>query len=180
MKNKNLKSLIYAALFLAIGIILPLLTGQIKEIGDTLLPMHLPVMLCGLICGWQYGFGVGLIMPFLRSFIFGMPPLYPNAIWMSLELATYGLVIALVFKLLKRKGLVAIYISLISSMLAGRVVWGISKSILLGIMGKAFAFEAFLVGGFVDSILGIIIQLILVPCIFKAYLHYKGKGKNLK
>ena len=65
-------------------------------------------------------------------------------------------------------------------MLAGRVVWGISKSILLGIMGKAFAFEAFLVGGFVDSILGIIIQLILVPCIFKAYLHYKGKGKNLK
>ena len=178
MKNKELKALIFSAMFLAIGIVLPLLTGQIKEIGDSLLPMHLPVMLCGLICGWKYGLSVGLLLPFIRSFIFSMPPLYPNAVWMSLELGTYGLVIALVYKLFRKKNILAIYISLVSSMLAGRVVWGIAKSILLGIAGKAFAFEAFLIGGFVDAFLGIIIQLILVPCIFKVYTHITNEKEK--
>ena len=103
MKNKKIRSLVFSALFLALGLVLPLLTGQIKEIGDSLLPMHLPVMLCGLMCGWEYGLCVGLILPFMRSFIFGMPPLYPNAVWMSLELAAYGLIIALVYRLFKKK-----------------------------------------------------------------------------
>ena len=76
--NEKLKRLIVAAVFLALGAVLPLFTMQIKEIGDSLLPMHLPVMLCGLICGAKYGFSVGLILPFLRSVTFGMPPLYPK------------------------------------------------------------------------------------------------------
>lgn len=180
MKHKNLRSLVFSALFLALGIVLPLLTGQIKEIGDSLLPMHLPVMLCGLICGWEYGLGVGLILPFLRSFIFGMPPLFPNAVWMSLELATYGLVIALVYRLFKKKGYLALYTSLVASMLSGRVIWGISKAILLGIRGTAFPFEAFLVGGFVDAAVGIIAQLILVPNIMKIYTHIENKREHVK
>ncbi len=185
MKNKNLKSLVFAALFLAFGLVLPLLAGQIKEIGDSLLPMHLPVMLCGLICGWEYGLSVGLILPFLRSFIFGMPPLYPNAIWMSLELAAYGLVIALVYKLFKKKGYFALYVSLISSMLIGRIVWGISKAILLGVIGKGFPIEAFFIGGFADAVPGIIVQLVLVPNIMSIYTHIekkteKGKMINVK
>ena len=54
-KNK-INNLLLAAMFLSIGFVLPMFTSQIKEIGDTLLPMHIPVMLCGLICGKRYGF----------------------------------------------------------------------------------------------------------------------------
>ena len=180
MKNKKIRSLVFSALFLALGLVLPLLTGQIKEIGDSLLPMHLPVMLCGLMCGWEYGLCVGLILPFLRSFIFGMPPLYPNAVWMSLELAAYGLIIALVYRLFKKKGYLALYVSLISSMLIGRIVWGISKAILLGVADKPFPFQAFLVGGFIDAFPGIIAQLILVPNIIRIYTHFEDKRKGEK
>ena len=82
--------LILAAMFLAIGLLLPFLTGQIRQIGNMLLPMHIPVILCGLICGWQYGLGVGFVLPLLRCVIFGMPVLFPTAVSMSFELAAYG------------------------------------------------------------------------------------------
>ena len=49
--NKNLKRMIYAALCLALCMVLPLLTGQIPEIGKRLSPMHIPVFLCGFLCG---------------------------------------------------------------------------------------------------------------------------------
>lgn len=72
-RNTPLKNLLLAAMFLAIGLVLPFFTGQIKEIGNMLLPMHLPVFLCALICGWQYGTAVGFIMPILRFALFFMP-----------------------------------------------------------------------------------------------------------
>ena len=165
MKKFKTKKLVLAAMFLSIGFVLPLLTGQIKEIGDTLLPMHIPVMLCGLICGEKYGFAIGIILPFLRSVIFGMPPIYPNAVWMAIELATYGFVIGLMYSKMNFKNTKGVYISLISAMLIGRIAWGISKAILLGVGGKAFTISMFLVGGFVDAVLGIILQLILIPFI---------------
>lgn len=167
MKNKKILKLVLSALFLSIGLVLPLLTSQIKEIGDTLLPMHIPVMLCGVICGAYYGFSIGLILPFLRSIIFSMPPMYPNALWMALELATYGLVIGVLYTHLKSGGLKRIYISLLSAMLVGRMVWGIAKVILLGLNGKAFTFAAFITGGFIDALPGIILQLILIPLILE-------------
>ena len=61
------RKLTLSAVFLSIGLVLPLFTMQIKEIGDTLLPMHLPVMLCGILCGYGYGATIGLLLPFLRS-----------------------------------------------------------------------------------------------------------------
>lgn len=165
MKKIKIKKMVFSAMFLCLGFVLPLFTSQIKEIGDTLLPMHLPVLLCGIICGGNYGFLIGLILPFLRSFVFSMPPLYPNALWMAAELMTYGLVIGLVYKRLKNKGIKGIYISLLTAMLAGRVVWGIVKTLLLGIGGKTFTVSLFIIGGFVDALPGIIIQLILIPLI---------------
>ena len=167
MKNNKLRKLILSAMFLAVGMVLPTLTMQIKEIGDTLLPMHLPVMLCGLICGPFWGGFIGLVLPFLRSVTFGMPPIYPNAVWMALELAAYGAVIGLVYLCFKKKNTLAVYVSLVSAMLAGRVVWGIAKAVLLGLGGKGFTFAAFITGGFVDALPGIIIQLIIIPIIMK-------------
>ena len=161
MKNKHIQNLVLSGVLLALGMVLPLATAQIKEIGDTLLPMHFPVLLCGLVCGWQYGGCVGLVLPFLRSLIFGMPPIYPNAVWMACELAAYGAVIGLLYSLIRVKG--RVYIALIGAQLAGRVVWGTVKAILLGVKGTAFPFSAFLVGGFVDAFPGILLQIALLP-----------------
>ena len=165
INNKRTNKIVISALFLAIGFILPTLTMQIKEIGDTLLPMHVPVMLCGLVCGWKYGAAVGLCLPFLRSAVFGMPPLYPNAVWMSAELAAYGLVIGLVYLCFKKKNTAAVLISLVCAQLAGRVTWGVAKAALLGAGGKAFTVSMFVAGGFVDALPGIILQLVLIPTV---------------
>lgn len=166
--NKNIKNLTLAAMFLAIGVVLPLLTGQIPQIGNMLLPMHIPVFLCGLICGWQYGATVGFILPLLRYAIFGMPVLFPTGIAMSFELLTYGLVAGLLYGLSRWQCVIALYRSMIAAMLAGRVVWGIVQMILLGITGDGFTWQMFMAGAFLNAIPGIIVQLILIPAIMVA------------
>ncbi len=157
--------LVLSALFLALGYALPFATGQIPEIGNMLLPMHLPVFLCGFVCGWKYGASVGLILPMTRSLIFGRPLFYPDAMAMSMELMTYGLVVGLVYMLLKKKNLLAVYISLLSAMIAGRLLWGIVRFLMLGLRNTSFSFHAFWVGSFLNAIPGIILQLILIPAI---------------
>ena len=165
MKKNKLHNVVLAAMFLCIGMLLPLLTSQIKEIGDTLLPMHIPILLCSVVCGWQYGLCVGFMLPFVRSFIFGMPPIYPNAVWMSLELAAYGFAFGFIYNKFKKQKTHHIYISLISAMVFGRIVWGIAKALLLGLKGSSFGISAFIMGGFLDALPGIALQIILVPLI---------------
>lgn len=161
------KHMVLAALLLAIGMVLPFLTMQIKEIGDTLLPMHLPVMLCGYLCGGWYGLAVGAMLPLLRSACFGMPPIYPQAVWMAAELAAYGALTGWLYKRFFKKQLWWLYGSLVSAMIGGRIVWGLTKWALLTAKGSAFTLEAFVVGGFVDALPGIVLQLLLVPAIVK-------------
>ena len=168
----NIKKLTLSGLFLALGVVLPYFTGQIKEVGDSLLPMHIPVMIAGFILGKEYGLLVGLILPFLKSIISGMPPIYPNAVWMSMELLTYGFVSGYLYHNFFKEKLWWLYSTLIISMLSGRLVWGIVKAVLLGIANKPFGIEAFLVGGFIDAFPGIIIQLILIPPIVRLLSKY--------
>jgi hypothetical protein len=168
--KKHLKELVLAAMFMAIGLVLPFVTGQIPEIGNMLLPMHLSVMLCGLICGPGYGAAVGAITPLLRSVIFGKPLMFPSAVAMAFELAAYGFVIGFVFVMLKKKNIVSLYISLIASMLAGRAVWGLVMSLLL-MNGKGFTLAAFISGAFTTALPGIVLQLILVPAIMIALVR---------
>ena len=180
MTHKQIKNIIISAMLLGLGMVLPLLTGQIKEIGDSLLPMHLPVLLCGIICGWQYGATIGLVMPFLRSVTFGMPPIYPNAVWMAAELCAYGAIIGLAYvcihKFFRMKKPFDICAALVTAMIGGRIVWGVVKAILLGIGDKPFTMKMFVVGGFVDALPGIIIQLVLVPAIVTLYERLERKG----
>ena len=163
--RKQTKNMVLSAMFIALGIVLPFFTGQIQYIGNMLLPMHIPVFLCGLICSWQYGAAVGFILPLLRSLLFSMPPLYPNAVAMAIELATYGLVAGFLFACFKRKNLRAVYLSIIPAMLAGRIIWGLTQTLLLGINGKGFTFAAFLAGGFANAVPGIVLQLVLLPSV---------------
>ena len=183
--NNQTKKLTLSALFIALGLVLPLLTGQLKALGNAFLPMHLPVLLCGLIVGPWYGLVVGLILPILRHFIFGMPPLYPTAIAMSFELATYGFVVGYVYKNSRWKCIIALYESLIIAMITGRIVWGIITMILLGINGQAFTWQMFMAGAFLNAIPGIVFQLIFIPSLMLALhktglVHFHKNSKKVK
>ena len=162
MNTLQIRKLTYAALFLALAIVLPFLTGQIPEIGSMLCPMHIPVLLCGFLCGWPWGLAVGLIAPLLRSVLFGAPPMFPGAVAMAFELAVYGAIAGLLYRLLPKKKW-SIYASLIIAMIAGRVVWGIVRLILAGLSGKGFTWAAFLAGAFTNAVPGIILQIVLIP-----------------
>ncbi|MDD4717915.1 MAG: ECF transporter S component [Eubacteriales bacterium] len=178
MDRTKIRKLTFAAMFLALGIILPYFTGQIQEIGQRLLPMHIPVLLCGFVCGWPYGLIVGFITPLLRSLVAGgMPPLYPTAFAMAFELAAYGAMTGIFYKILPKKP-TFIYVTLIISMLGGRIVWGIVQAILVGLGGSAFAWSAFVAAAFVNALPGIIIQLILIPVLLIALRDAKLFGKN--
>ncbi len=168
MNNKSpLFKMVLAAFFLALAFVMPFLTGQIPEIGSMLCPLHIPVLLCGFICGWPWGLAVGFIAPLLRSFTLGMPPPYPNAVCMAIELAAYGAVAGLMHKMLPQKK-INIYVSLIVAMVVGRLIWGAAMFICTGISGGAFTLAAFFAGAFTNSIPGIIIQLILIPVLVMA------------
>ena len=177
MEKNKLKKITFSGVFLSLGLILPIFTMQIKEIGDTLLPMHIPVLLCGILCGAPWGAAVGFILPFLRSLLFSMPPIYPNACWMAVELAVYGISIGFIYNKLKFGKVINIYISLISAQILGRVAWGVAKSLLLMGTANAFSLSVFFIGGFVDAFLGIVLQWVIIPAIVVILKKFQGGNK---
>ena len=162
MNSTQLRKLTYSALYMAIALILPFVTGQIPEIGAMLCPMHIPALLCGFMCGWPWGVAVGFISPLLRSVMFGMPAMFPAAIAMAFELAVYGGMAGLLYSRLPRKKWM-IYAALLISMIAGRVVWGAVQALLAGLSGNSFTGTLFLTGAVINAIPGIIMQLALIP-----------------
>lgn len=159
--KKFLRSLIYAALCLALCLYLPFLTGQIPQIGKALSPMHIPVLLCGFLCGWPYALAVGFIAPFLRFLLFHMPEM-PMGIAMAFELDAYGLLASLLYRALPKKP-GNVYVSLIGAMLGGRIVWGVTRWVLAKIMGVEFTLQMFLAGAFVTAVPGILCHILLIP-----------------
>ena len=168
----NTKKLVYAAVCLALCLVLPFLTGQIPQIGQALSPMHIPVFLCGFLCGWPWALVVGALAPLLRSLLFHMPAMYPQAVGMAFELATYGLVSGLLYKLLPKKT-PFIYVTLIAAMLCGRVVWGLARYVMAGLSGSSFPWSAFVAGAFTNAIPGIILHIVLVPVLVIALKRAK-------
>ena len=167
MKHRNrILKMILAALFLALACVIPELTMRIPKLGAMLCPMHIPILLCGFICGWYWGLGVGFVAPLLRSLLTGgmAPIMFPNAVCMAFELATYGLIAGLMHKILPHKKHY-VYCSLLISMIVGRIVWGMAMFACLSASGGAFTFAAFIGGAITNAIPGIIIQIVLVPVI---------------
>ena len=170
MKNRShspARQLVLAALFLALAFVLPLLTGQLQQVGSMLCPMHFPVLLCGFVLGGPWGLAVGFVAPLLRSVLFGMPPMFPIAISMAFELAAYGVVSGLVWRKVKHT-LPMMYAALVTAMVAGRLVWGAVRFVLAGLTGSSFPFSAFLSGALLTAVPGIIAQLVLIPLILVA------------
>ena len=177
MKTSTRK-LTLSALFLALGLVLPLITGQIPQIGKMLLPMHIPVLLCGMVCGWPYGLAVGAVMPLLRGLLFGMPVLYPTGIGMAFELAAYGAVIGLLYAKLNKRGVAGVYMALVPAMLAGRAVWGVAQTVLLGLGGNGFTMQMFIAGAFATALPGIVLQLVLIPVVMVGAIRCKRKNNT--
>lgn len=167
MSSARNKRLVVSALMLALALVLPYFTGGIPAIGNLLLPMHLPVLLCGFLCGGGWGAGVGLAAPLLRSLLAGRPEFFPTAFSMAFELAAYGLVSGVLWHKVKHT-VPMIYASLVTAMVAGRLVWGAVRFVLAGLTGSSFPFSAFLSGALLTAVPGIVAQLVLIPLILIA------------
>ena len=165
--NSTTRSIVLAALFLALAFVLPMVTGHVPQVGNMLCPMHFPILLCGFVLGGPWGLAVGFVAPLLRSVLFGMPPMFPIAISMAFELATYGAVSGWLYRRVKHT-LPMIYAVLLAAMAAGRLVWGAVRFVLAGLTGGSFPFSAFLSGALLTAVPGIVAQLVLIPLILTA------------
>ena len=162
MHRNQIRRLTLTAMFIALGYLLPFLTGQIPQFGAMFSPMHIPALLCGFVCGWQYGLVAGAIMPLLRSATLGMPPMFPTAVAMAFELAAYGCAAGLLYRALP-KHIAFVYVTLVLSMLIGRAVWGLASAVLMMGTENAFTTQAFLAGAFINAWPGIILHILVIP-----------------
>ena len=169
MKLTYVKKLVFTAVCSALCLVLPMAFHTIPNAGSIFLPMHIPVLLCGLICGWPFGFVCGLLGPFISSFT-GMPPaaVLPS---MMVECAAYGLVTGLMMKYIHTRHSVAdLYISMITAMILGRVVAGFAKAWIFTPGTGAFAWVT---TSLVTGIPGICIQLVVMPTVVLALTRAK-------
>lgn len=165
------KKLTISAMFVALCVILPMAFHSVANAGQILLPMHIPVLLCGMICGWPYGLACGLLGPLLSSLSTGMPPMaiLPS---MLCELAAYGFVSGILSQKIKTgKKLLDIYLPLICAMAAGRLLYGVLNALIL--RAGSYTLSLWLTAAFVTSLPGILIQLILLPAL--VYLLRKAR-----
>ncbi len=179
-KQKGLTNIALSAMFLALAYVMPFITGQIQQIGAMLCPMHIPVILCGYVCGAPWGMLTGFVAPLIRSVTLGMPVLFPNAVSMAFELAVYGFVSGIMYRIFPKKKLY-IYLSLLIAMVTGRLAWGLVQFICMGLDATKFGFTAFWAGAVTNAIPGIIIQIIVIPVLvmllektrLTSKIHYK-------
>lgn len=164
-----IKKSMITAICMALCVVLPLAFHGIPKAGAIWGPMHIPILLCGLICGWEYGLLCGLLGPVLSSMLTGMPDM-GRLPAMVFEGATYGLLTGLLMKLIRtRRITLDIYISLIVAMISGRIVAGIVKALIFARGEMSVTIWA--TGSFVTSLPGIAIQLILIPVMVIALMN---------
>lgn len=167
-KMSHVKRAILCAVCIALCVVLPMAFHSIPNAGTILSPMHIPVLLCGLICGWPYGLLCGITGPLLSSVTTGMPPAayLPG---MMAELAAYGLIAGVMMTLVHTKKVYAdLYISLLTAMLLGRAAAGAANALLFS-AGK-YSLSVWITSYFVTSLPGILIQIALLPTIVFALM----------
>lgn len=170
MKLNYAKKVVYTALCAALCVVLPMAFHAIQNAGTVFLPMHIPVLLCGLMCGWPFGFICGILGPLLSSVLTSMPPaaMLPS---MMIECAAYGCVTGLGMKYIHtRRPVLDLYLSMVIAMVAGRVLSGLAKSLILSPGTAPFAWVT---TSLVAGIPGIVIQLILIPLVVAALTKAK-------
>lgn len=132
-------------------------------LGSVFSPMHLPVLLCGLLCSWPYGLLCGLVGPVLSSLLSGMPPA-AMLIHMIPELCVYGLAAGLGMKWVRTGRLVAdLYLSLVPAMLLGRVAGGLVRSLVYLSTAQSYSIALWAGAYLVETLPGTLLQLIALP-----------------
>ena len=99
--------------------------------------------------------------------------MFPIAISMAFELATYGAVSGWLYRRVKHT-LPMTYATLAAAMVAGRLVWGAVRFVLAGLSGSSFPFSAFLSGALFTAVPGIIAQLAAHP----PHHHRSAEGQG--
>lgn len=165
MNLSSVKKLVFTAVCAALCVVLPMAFHAIPNGGSIFLPMHIPVLLCGLICGWPYGGACGLLGPALSCLLTGMP-LVAYLPSMMVECCTYGLVSGLMMKYVRTgRSTADLYISLVTAMILGRVVSGFAKSLIFSPGTAPFLWVT---TSLVTGIPGIVAQLLLMPLVIFA------------
>lgn len=165
MKLTKTKELVLSGLLIALGLVLPMAFHLFKAGGPVFLPMHIPVLLGGMILSPVFALLVGVLTPIVSNLLTSMPPLMPMLPIMIVELGLYGLVASISRKKLNLN----VFISLIISMIIGRIGAGLVVYVMTSVFAVQFAPPiAFVIGGISKGIPGIIIQLIFIPIIVKA------------
>jgi len=158
---------------------------SIPRAGSIVLPMHIPVLLAGLICGWMFGLVAGITGPLLSHLFTQMPPV-PIVFIMMIELGVYGLVAGMVIQFIRtNRSSIDLYIALIIAMMAGRIVAGAAMALYFyqgsyiagsyidgiytgGSYTTSYAIGAWITSYFVTSLPGIVIQLAFIPSVVMA------------
>lgn len=163
---RNTEKIVLTGLFLAIGIILPPIFHS-ANLGNVISPMHFPVILCGLLLGWEYGLICGLLTPFVGFIMWGQPPIMPIGLTMSLELASYGLIAGYIYKKVRvfSKDIYNLYFALVIAMIAGRIMYGATNWVLFLLDLSKTDFISFLTVVFVTGLPGIVLQILILPAI---------------
>lgn len=176
MEKRITRQLILSGVFIALGIVLPILFHALGS-GSVFLPMHIPVLLSGYFLKPGYALIVGAITPFLSSALTGMPPIFPMVPIMVFELATYGFIVSIISQKIENP-----FVPLISSMLCGRIVAGGA----VWVLAKFFAAKLpapwmFITGAVAKGMPGILIQLFFIPATIILLEHSKfGAGEESK
>lgn len=181
-KKSSTYTLCVSAVLIAVGLVLPFITGQIPAIAKIISPMHIPAYICGLTCGVVPGLIVGTVTPLLRCLLFGMPAL-PAAIPMVFELSVYAGVCGFAYPRLRRGDgahFAAIIAAMAAAMVLGRIVGGAAKAVVMGVTGNEYSFKLFFAAYFVNSAPGALIHLVLVPAVVTALerAHMSPLDKN--
>lgn len=165
----NTRKIVFAALFAAVGVVLPQAFHMIPNAGSIFLPMHIPVLFCGLLCGPFYGAACGAIACLLSHLIFSMPPaaVFPG---MLIELIVYGCIAGVMAIIFKNKNIGYIYLELIIAMLCGRIVAGVLNALIF--RAGAYSLQVWMTSSFVTALPGIIIQLVLIPILVERFKKY--------
>lgn len=165
----NVKKSIICAACIALCYILPLFFHGIQDAGSIFCPMHIPVFICGLICGGPYGLLCGLAGPAMSSLLTGMPSIAYLPV-MMIELGMYGLISGISMKKIHLgKTGADLYVCLVLAILAGRIAAGAAKALIFS--SGSYSVAMWVASYVVTSWPGTLIQLIFIPAIVMALMQ---------
>lgn len=162
----NLRKTLACSVCIALCVVLPMAFHAIPQGGVLFSPMHLPVLLCGIVTSWPFGLICGIAGPLLSSLFTGMPgaPMLPQ---MMVELGSYGFMAGLMMRIAGRSGkLSGVVLSLVAAMLFGRITAGLARAFIFA--RGSYSFPAWISSYFVSCLPAIIMQLVLIPLIYIA------------